>query len=132
MINDPLQTDDVDDIFDVVLPYLEYLHRKADGETPETIRDKLKRRVYTLHTVGEDGEHGFTILNWHQDRCHCVIAVAWELKVPNLLQIISAGAKYIKQHNCSKITFRSPRKAWERVARRFGAIQKGELYEITL
>ena len=110
---EPLLVVDALDVFDQMLPYIERLTKKASGIEPEALRVLVAEGCVTFHPVGEDC---FMFASWECDEMFVICAGSFSLHCFDFSAYISATAYYAKQHNCSKLSFRSGRLAWLRIA----------------
>ena len=117
MVTDPFDVEDLPDVFPIIKPFVERLYNSFGGYSSEDTYRLLEMRAATLHLV--EGE-GFFIAQWMPGTCHILAAAAFEGCTSGIDGVISNTVSYAKKYHCSKITFSSPRRGWEKVAIRNG------------
>jgi len=112
-VSEPLLVSDALEVFDQLVPYVKRIQQRASGVEPGALRILVADGCVTLHSVGDDG---YMIASWEKDEMFVICAGTFDLYCSNFSAHISAAADYAKQHNCSKLSFRSGRLAWRKVA----------------
>jgi len=112
-VYEPLHIDDAVGLVDNLEPYITRVRNKVPTAEATSLSKRLALGIITLHPIGDEG---FFIASWGDDECFVIFATSFELSCTDLSAFISATALYAKQHNCSKLSFRSQRKAWRKIA----------------
>jgi hypothetical protein len=120
MVGDPLTVNEIKDVFPELRPFLVRVADKADGDHPDLLFDLLTKGCLTLHPVGD---FAFLIAEWDEGNMHVMAAASYTLSCFSLVNCISDAYNYAKQLNCYKLTFRSSRKAFAKIAPTCGFYQ---------
>ena len=129
MVDSPVPISDIDEVFDVVYPYVDMVKMKADGLSAEEVLRRLKAGEATLHTVGVVG---FFVAVWTDDNCHILCAASFKDEAIGIEMVINAVGEYAKINGKSTMTFTSPRLGWLKVSKRVNAVVKRIDYEVSL
>lgn len=122
-VSEPLNVTEALDVFELLVPYFIRIKHRADGIEPDRMKEMLGNSEATLHPIGVEG---YIIASWEEDEMFVISAGSFSLHCSDLPENISAAVMYAKKHNCSKISFKSKRPAWRRVAIGFGFVPTGE------
>ena len=128
VISDPVDVLDLPHVFPQIEPYITRLHLEFEGDPAWLIYESLELGQTSLHVV--EGE-GFAILMIDDDRSCFVVSMAAidGVTIRSIYVIISNAIEWLKQHHCPHLSFRSPRKGWDKVAKRLGFTKTDDLFE---
>lgn len=122
---EPLNLTGALDVYEHLVPYFERIKHRADGIETKDLEILIANEYVTLHPIGDEG---YIIASWEEDEMFVVSAASFSLHCTNMPEYISAAVRYAKKHNCSKISFKSKRPAWRRIAIVFGFVSHGTDY----
>lgn len=104
---------------------------ETDGWIPEDVYAFLIGGHATLY-VNDGAWQGFVILqllpNYSEKRLHIWIAAGWG----DMLSYRDEVVEIAKQSGAKRITFESPRRAWEKAGPKYGFEPKRTIYEMVL
>lgn len=126
MVTSPIDVADLAEYLPVVTPYIDHIAVNHDGDSVSDVTHMLMNRISTLHFYKDEG---FVILQWLPGECHVQIACTFNNKPVGLVEAINATCEYAKQFNCSKLTFTTSRKGFERIALKAGCIPESVTYK---
>ena len=122
---EPLNLTGALDVYEHLVPYFERIKHRAEGIEPEDLRLLIANDCVTLHPIGDEG---YIIASWEDDEMFVISAGSFSLHCSNMPEYISAAVRYAKKRNCSKMSFKSKRPAWRRIAIGFGFVLHGADY----
>jgi hypothetical protein len=128
-----VEPDDVSAQWDLVRPAIENVAEHGDHWRPEDVYMALRQGASHLHVIQVDGRYAGCIVTTPTRTYDGPVLHVWvgfstpdvTLHAPTMAQLLE-WARNIKAR---RIEFASPRRGWERLARKLGFVPKMTVYE---